>query len=208
MTTWLTLSNLKDLVAILTAPATIFFGYLGLRAWKRQLKGKDKYDASKRLLKSVLKLRDAVKVVRGNWMDSGEQFSAIKTHELKIDSNSPYQWTKEDRDMINRAVYATRWKSITDAFADFEVERLESEIIFSKKLQALLDKLVGHIIKLNSALDFVINNSEGAEEGFKRQMRHIVYKQNGEGENSDHFYIEFEATISEIQTYLKPHIRL
>jgi hypothetical protein len=208
MDTCFSLSDIKDFVSILTAPITVLFAYLGLRAWKRQLKGKDKYDSSKRLLKSVFKIRDAVKIVRNPFVDSSEQYMAIKAHDLKIIQINPMQWTKEDSASINRAVYATRWKSITDAFIEFEVERLESEILFKKVLQISLDKFVGHIISLNAALDTVLNNEAGVEENFRRAMRKIVFKQHGEGEMRDKYFLEFEGTIKEIENFLKPYIRL
>jgi hypothetical protein len=58
------ISAWKDVVIGLSAASAAVFAYLGLSAWRRELKGKSEYELAKEVLKSVYKVREAFKHVR------------------------------------------------------------------------------------------------------------------------------------------------
>ena len=54
----------KDIVITLAAASAALCVYLGLNAWRNELKGKAEYELAKNVLKSVYRVREAFKHVR------------------------------------------------------------------------------------------------------------------------------------------------
>jgi hypothetical protein len=54
----------KDVVVALAAAWAGIIGFLGLQAWRRELKGKAEFAKAKEVLKAVYRVREAFKQVR------------------------------------------------------------------------------------------------------------------------------------------------
>ena len=57
-------SLIKDIVTGLAAVVAAVIAIMGLRTWKKQLKGKTEYELSQRFLRATYKVRDAFSWVR------------------------------------------------------------------------------------------------------------------------------------------------
>lgn len=99
--TRLTLEIVNTLVIVGGAMIAV----VGVNAWKKQLKGSTEYELAKRYLKSVYKIRDAIKYVRNPFISIDEMAVALKDNGIENPDYSNDQQT-------NRAVYSVRWKKV------------------------------------------------------------------------------------------------
>jgi hypothetical protein len=58
------MAALRELVLIAASSIAAVVALLGLRTWKKQLKGRTDYELARRLLKSAYAVRDALQIVR------------------------------------------------------------------------------------------------------------------------------------------------
>jgi hypothetical protein len=91
--------------------------FIGINAWKKQLRGSTEYELARRYLKAIYKIRDAIKYVRNPFISVDEMARAYKENDMDEQDYS-------DNRKTNRAVYSIRWKKVIDARTDLDVELL------------------------------------------------------------------------------------
>lgn len=72
-----------DLATLITSVIVAIVALYGLSQWKKELKGKAKYEVAKRLIYNAFKFRDQYKRARGMWVDISVASSREKFHEEK-----------------------------------------------------------------------------------------------------------------------------
>ena len=111
---------IKDILVGLSAVGAAVFAYLGLNAWRKELKGKSEYQLAKDILKSVYKAREAFKHVR---------HIMIFQYEYPEDMLGPHGYLKPEHDYEGTAhVYETRWKVMDEAFKELEEYHLLAQV--------------------------------------------------------------------------------
>ncbi len=185
-TTKLILEIINTLVIVVGA----IVAFIGINAWKKQLKGSTEYELAKRYLKSVYKIRDAIKYVRNPFISIDEMAVALKENGVENPDYSNNQQT-------NRAVYSVRWKKVMEARIDLDVELLEAEVIWGKEAVNVIGDLNAQINKLYVSLKMFL------EERNVKPDRDIIYDIG----DQDTFNPEVQKAIEKIESFIKPHLK-
>ena len=164
--------------------------FVGVNAWKKQLKGSTEYELAKRYLKAVYKIRDAIKYVRNPFISIDEMAVALKENGIEKPDYSNNQQT-------NRAVYSIRWKKVMEARTNLDVELLEAEVLWGKVAVDVVDDLNARINKLYVSLKMFL------EERNIKPDRDIIYDMG----DQDTFNHEVKKAIKKIEFFIKPHLR-
>lgn len=178
--------QLPKIITTAAAAVGAYVALSGLSAWKKQLKGKTDYELARRYLRSVYKLRDAMRGVRNPFISSDEMFAALKDSGLE---ESDF----ENRQKTNRAVYARRWDRVVSATSDLEVELLEAEVSWGKEAVNIQSDLDANKRKLYSSVKMFL------EGHYLDDQDEMIYDM-GEG---DKFGEKVNAAVLKIEQYLK-----
>ncbi len=188
-------SPIQDVTSILSTLATIagvVLAIIGFSTWKDQLKGKTNYDLARRYLRSVYRMRDAIKFVRNPFIPLSEIESSIKLSGINIDEND-YR--------ANQIVYNERWKKVIEAESDLKLERWEAEVSWGKQAIEIEKDFHQCIIELLTALTVYFDRD--IEISMRGKYRDLIYDV---GEN-DPFNKRMEQAILKIENFLSPHIK-
>ncbi len=160
-------------------------------AWKKQLKGKTDYEIARRYFRTVLRLRDAIKFVRNPFISNAEMEKALKEHGFESAELSEHQKT-------NRAVYSKRWEKVKSAWSDLDVELLEAEVSWGRKVVDTQAEFIKKVRELFGILDrFLAGNTKSFKESG------LIYDTGAQ----DKFSKEVEAEVEKIRNHLKPHLQ-
>lgn len=186
------ISQNSDTITSLSAIIISGLAIYGVREWKRQIKGKTEYEIARRLLRSSLKLRDAIKYVRNPFIPVEEMKSAVKEQGF---NEKEY----EDNNKMNLAVYSVRWKKVQEAWTNLEVDLLEAEVSWGDEPVKISRPLTTSARKLFSAIQLYLRDKARITED------KIIYNQGSE-EEPDDFTIEVNRSIEDIRKFLKHHL--
>jgi hypothetical protein len=140
----------KDIIVGLSAAAAAFCAYLGLSAWRRELRGKSRYVLAKELLLSVYKVREGFKRVRR---------ASIFQYEYPqdmVDYHGHLLPEKEYEGMEH--VYQTRWNLLDEAFRDLEEKHLDAQVEWGPELENTITPLRECRAELLSSISFTLRN--------------------------------------------------
>lgn len=184
------LEVIKDVIIIITALVASLAAILGLSAWKKQLIGRNDYELARRYLRAVYKMRNAIRYVRNPFIPIAETTSALKKKGLQESDFS-------DKKKVDWAVYSLRWEKISEAFSDLEIESIEGEVSWGKKLTENLENLY----KLINELSININHYIDKDSNLK--VNHsILY-----GLKDDDFDKKIQTVVINIENYLRDYLR-
>lgn len=106
--------NLLSEVIVPTVAVIVLL--LGLKEWKKQLKGKNEYELSLKLIEDTYKVRDAIQFAR-----------------------NPFTVQTSDEDRIEE--YENRWKSVQREYFNLEIEIKKAEVLWGKEIYELTKPL-------------------------------------------------------------------
>ena len=175
-----------SIVAIITAVVAV----KGLNTWKRQMKGKTDYEVARRYLRSVYKTREAIKYVRSPFISPGEMKKSLEESGLADNKDLT------ENQKTNWAVYDARWKKVTEAKTEMDLESFEAEVSWGKDIMVAQKDLDDLIRKLYATVSMFLRGYNGEKED------KIIYDI---GEQDD-FRKEIDEAIKKIQDYLKPYL--
>lgn len=197
---------LKDVATIITAAVAAIIAIKGYGSWKKQLRGKAEYDLARRLLRSVYKVKKAIRLVRNYLVLSGEVALAMRDAGIEIedyDSRNP-----EHHALSQQAVYQRRWTEIQTAWTELEVDALEAEVLWGHDIAELLEPLQRHTKKLAGYIQIYLQNlakpPRHPDSNLAREIEETIYER---GEH-DAFAEEIDNAVTEIENYLRPHLKL
>lgn len=185
----ITFKLIAEGITALSAGTAAVIAVLGLNAWKKQLRGKNDYELARRYLRASYRIRDAMKSVRNPFIPVEEINNALK-------ERGPDQSRSDQKD-ATRAVYALRWKKVTEAGSDLELEMREAEVSWGVEALEIERDLEDCIKELFVAIKMFLDVDEIAPK------RDIIYD-NGE---QDEYNKKLKNAVTKIENYLKPHLR-
>jgi hypothetical protein len=199
------LTAIKDIATILSLGVAAFVAIVGLRTWRRQLKGTAEYELAKRVLKSVYRLRDALAQVRSPIITSGETEFALKDAGIELKPGDPSAHATSIT-----VVYQFRWRKVVDAFHDLEVEAVEVEALWGKRPRDLIMELRKNVNSLLAALALYLRHlrdpsAKILDPETLRTFEAIVYRMT-EKEEEDRYARDLSAAISEIEQIARPYL--
>jgi hypothetical protein len=197
--------TLKDVILLLVAIIGATSAIVGLRTWRKQLKGNTEYQLARRLMIAVYKSRDYIKFVRNPFMDGGEISQALKEMNEETHLRDPKYDVK-----VSRAVYTVRWKKLSEVLSELKLELLESEVIWGKEVVNKLQPFYDCIKELNFAIYQHINAIDGlfklkAEEIKKNNL--IIYDTSDDPTKNE-LSGKFKKAVEEIEKYIKPKLKI
>lgn len=162
------LNSFSDYSDVLIAVATIIILLLGLREWKKQLKGKTEYELSIRLLRATYRIRDAIQEVRNIY--SGDSYKEIwklvSDEYLDLDIEiieSEILWGKEIHEIVKplkkciRNLYTNlrRHLNYKKSKNQYEIEKVEKIVFiqsnkpeddeYTKKLESAVKQIENYV---------------------------------------------------------------
>ena len=179
-----------EIINTLAIIGGVIMAIIGVNTWKKQLKGSTEYELAKRYLKSVYKIRDAVKYVRNPFISSDEMVVAVKVKNVENPDYSNNQQT-------NRAVYSVRCNKVIEASTDLDVELLEAEVLWGERAVEVVNDLNNQKNKLYISLKMFLENRN------IRPDRDIIYDMG----DQDTFNLEIKKAIEKIEDFIKPHLK-
>jgi len=194
----------KDIVVALAAAAAAVFAYLGLSAWRKELKGKSEYQLAKDVLKSVYKVREAFKHVRNPVIYQYEYPENMRDHHGHLKREHNFEGTAH--------VYEERWKKMAEAFGELEEHHLAAQVEWGPEFQEVIVKLRSCRIELLVAIQQMLERKKNPHEaaGMKAheraEERSVLYHLGGDSEH-DKFTPQVEEAIDAFEKWLRPHIR-
>jgi hypothetical protein len=173
---------------------------LGLRTWRKQLRGRTEYELARRYLRSVYRVRDRLQAVRSIFMSAEEIGAALKEEGIDL--------TGVEKDEAHKrgqyAAYGRRWKAVTDATSTLELENLEAEVLWEDTTKDGYKKLNACINSLYIPLIYLLRYGDVKDDEEHVKMRKIVYKH----QNDDAFSDELNGAIKDIEKVLRPKLKI
>jgi hypothetical protein len=173
---WLTVAKdiTESLFYIITGGAVV----VGLRGWKKELKGKGKYEAAKNVIAGAYRVRDAINETRSPLMVSGEWEGRQR------DQSEP-----ENEKGVHDSyyAYANRFKRVIDALSQWYPAVVEAEALFGEEARKKIEAVNSSARNLRAAIDIhhrnvfqaatsrLIREESASTAKFHRQNDNIIY---------------------------------
>ena len=199
----------KDVVTALAALTGGIVAILGLKAWRKQLKGKTDYQLARRLLRAVYEVRDDIRLIRSPFQSAAEIAQALKETGVSGSFQDPDFDFKTDQ-----AVYQIRWGKLHEALSNLRVEQLEAEVSWGNEVSTRLRPLRECISKLKVAIRHHLRQLSRPQVGkhepdaeAMEALDRIIYEYGGSAED-EVFTNEIRKAVENIEEFLKPHLKL
>lgn len=194
----------KDVVLAVAAFVGMLVAVSGLSTWNRQLKGGVEYELTRRLLKHTYRLREAIREARHPVMSYGPADDVEGVAPLNREQ-------KEYQGLVN--AYRERWAKVIAARDDLRTELLEGEVVWDDGIHRKFNPLFELQGELSNAIQLYLDVSNPLIPSDKRDIlldirigrRSVMYDMLGHAD--DPFADEMKATIIDIESYLKPHLK-
>jgi hypothetical protein len=154
------------------------------------MKGKTDYEVARRYLKSVYKVREAIRYVRNPYISVGEMEKSIKDSGLEDNKDLT------ENQKRNWAVYDARWKKVSEAKTQMDLELFEAEVSWGKDILSKQKDLADLIGKLYATVTMFLR-------GYGQKQEDKVIYDIGE---KDIFAKEVDEAIEKIEDHLKPYL--
>ena len=197
---------LKDLVTIFAAGTAAFIAIRGYDIWKKQLRGKTEYELARRLLHSVYRVREAIRLVRKPVHSMAETRLAMQEAELEMELSDlldPQHYA-----MRQDAVYAQRWRRFEETFRGLEVDVFEAEVLWGQDIVAALEPLRQYTTTLGASIGLYLHNLSDENmqqsEAQADEARRIIYSR----DQDDEFGEGIQKAVETVENVLKPYLTL
>lgn len=178
--------------AIATTGAVIVAG-VGLKAWKRELKGRADFDAARAMARATYGLRDAIGSCRSPFL-SGHEFP-----DGDMESANAYA-----------SLYQTRWRAIGDALVVFDAAVLEAEALWGAEPRESADKLKACVVELSASIDAFIADKRVKGQNFEVDRAFGVRVRStitgALSDEKNEFSTKIRGTVAGIEGLLKQHL--
>lgn len=184
---------LNTLTAIAAAVAAVVAA-IGLNRWRQQLRGNVDFEAARRILAAVLKIRDSIKSFRNPFHAAWE----IAATEAK-----PCEF-------YERELYARRWNAVVEAGEELRLAELEGEVLWGREYLDRLSPLTDCIRDLSYALEDYLKRKEGAlgvdpDSPYFAQAEELVKGKVGKAA-PDEFEQRVLSAVAALERYLRPKL--
>lgn len=193
----------KDFVVATSAGVAATCAVVGLKAWRKELRGKAEYEAARAFLRSTYKLREAVRLVRNPFIDASEfpeNYRGVLGGQTAEDEAAAYSY-----------VYSTRWNQIGSSISDFDAAALEAEVVLGAKLRTAGQCLRKHLGVLHASIRQYVENKASDGENARSDPDHqtrieaIIWE--GVPGRTNKFTDDFDRALEAIEEFLAPHLR-
>ncbi|MFW2532805.1 MULTISPECIES: hypothetical protein [unclassified Legionella] len=197
--TYVTLSNIKDLVTIFTLLIGAYVALKGLKAWKTQLKGNQDYNLAKSMSLNLRKYIESLHQFRHPAIWGGE-YPEFTEEELKAMSYKE----KHHKEISN--AYQKRWDHVIQKKIMLQENLLESQVIWEKDLTPYFQQLFKLEFQLVNAISRYIETLKPSptHHAVEKTIHDLVWDQF----DDDPFRTKLAPIVTSIEGYIKPHLKL
>lgn len=200
------LQAIKEVVVTLAALSGAVIAALGLRTWRRQLKGHTEYELARRFLRAVYRVRDAIGAVRHPLMSVGEMAAAAESSGQRGVGNEA-----SHSDFFG-AAYNKRWSHLQSAISDLSLEAVEAEVVWGKEGTAVVDPLYRCIAELRVSLELFLRDrqeerDDRLDSDHRRKLEAVVYS-TSRGDAKDEFDTKVSGAVLAAETFLRPKLKI
>lgn len=190
---FMNLQTIKDILLILGSTTTIIFAFVGFNKWKRELKGRTKYESSRKLLKALYSFRDAFKSLRSVLILASE-----------LPENYDRRKTDEAKEMQH--VFTNRLKYFNEPYNSLRSLLPEVEIEYEAKLLDLFYDLFYQItlyhMKMNEYFQLIGNTNKDAH---FQEVRKVILAIGEDNPTTKKFTSIVEQIESELKNEMKKY---
>ena len=181
------LGIIKDILLIVGSSTTIVFAFLGYSKWKKELKGRVKFELTRTLLKEIYSFRDAFKSLRSTFTFASEF----------PEGHDPRNHNEQEN---YRHIFSNRLKYFNESYNSILSLLPEVELEFEKDLLDLMRDLLNQITQYNMKLnEFIQLTGRTNNEEHYQELRKVIYDIGEKNPTT----IKFMNTIDKIETKLK-----
>jgi hypothetical protein len=189
---YIDLTLVKDIVLIIGSLTATVFTVRSLNKWKKEHKGKLKYELSRNLLKSIYDLRDDFKGVRSPLIRASEFSNEHDIRETKESEKYTY-------------VFENRLKYLQESYNSFLSLLPEVEIDYTDEVNVLCNDLVGHIrnyhLKIGEYIQLVDNWN--IDNPYYVELHSIIFNNSDNNKTT----LSFNETIEKLKKQLLKEIK-
>ena len=189
------LNTYSSAVLALVAILGLISGKSWIDTSKDKIRGKLDNDIARKYLKTVLQLRDAVKIARNPFISIGEMQDALEKNGFNAEEYT-------DNKKVNRSVYSLRWGKIQESWTNFEEILIDAEVSWGDEALNIQKDLDLLIRKLRSIIWLYVNYPEDFGKKGQENSK-ILY---GTHDESDNFAQDINKEIEKIRIFLKKHL--
>ena len=199
----------KDIVLMVVAVIGSIVAVRGLRTWNRQLKGGVEYELTRRLLKQTYRLREAIHAVRNPFMSAAEMPAPPEDERSKMSVDQALHYGSVRG-------YERRWEPVVATRNELQADLLEAEVLWGKEVHAKFQPLFELQGELFSNLHTYLRASDPKQNEKTRDALHALLAKRREvlydlsdvsDPESDDFSQNISIVISQIELFLKPHLK-
>lgn len=196
---------LKEIVVIVAAAVGAYVAWYGLGAWKRQMSGKAEYDIAVQYLRAVLRLRNAIGVVRFFSISTGEMVHLMRESQEQRAENDP----EKDQAYAAIAAYESQWKAVVEANSDLQIAALEAEVVWGREPIDLLVPLRKCVNELHWAIDVYLReryrDSRDRDDKLYADVLSVIFWASDDP-TKDAFSGKVNGAVSAAEQFVRPHL--
>jgi len=197
------LSNLKDIVVAAAAIFTAWAAYKGIFKWRNEESGKADFELSRRVGKSVFRMRDVLSDARNGFV-SAYEFPAGFDLATPRNEGSAYAH-----------VFDARWQPVKDCALEIQSLRNEAEALWGPPIVQKLDRILSLANQVRTAMVAYVRDKQvsGAHfrnnKDFGKKIETTVFDlggefdENGETISPNYFTVQVESAVSDAATFLR-----
>jgi hypothetical protein len=206
----------RDVVGVIAPLATVALAAYGVSTWRRQLRGNAEHEVARGLLRTGLRLRDAIHAARNLLMTSAEMFAALKKEGVSEEKIAEVIAERGfEAGMRQRLEVALEQASL------FEDQLVEAEVLWGRPLVTRLVDLRNRVVELAVNLNGYFRTKREVREYQDRlerfggeydetirkmRERHFEHEAIAMGVVADTFGAAVEAAARELDRTVRPHL--
>lgn len=187
------LTLVKDITLIIGSLTATLFTFGSFNKWKKEHKGKLKYELSRNLLKSIYDLRDDFKGVRSPMILASE-----------FSPDHDYSKTKESDKY--KYVFENRLKHLQKSYNTYLSLLPEVEIDYGSKVNEHCEELINHIttyhFKMTEYIQ-VVDNWDLFNNPHHMELKNVIFNSGKDNKTTN----SFNATVDKLKAQLTKEIK-
>jgi len=200
----------RDVIAALAAVTGATVAVIGLRTWRRQLRGGVELETARLALRAAYKMRDAIKVVRNPFHDISEIVTASESSSAESHGSE-----KQEANVLGgyeRPLYAKRWQQVLEAGNELRAAEIEGEVLWGRPFIMSLDPLTTCVHDLSFEMSEYLRYREmedrtAVEEALIKESARTVKAKPGK-DGPDEFERRVDSAIENLEAFVRPRIEL
>jgi len=187
----------KDVVVALAAIVAAATAVYGVNSWRRETRGKARFDSGRALLLAAYRVRTEMANCRSPLIVGGEFPPEW----------DPHSGTPEERFKSYVHVYSNRWSPVREALTAFDAAILDAEVVLGPSISAPVEELRSCAREVSVAIDMYLSDIRSGGSELEKDFRNSLRRQMHGGSGKDELGSKIKAAVSRIEAVVKPHVQ-